>query len=135
MLILGPLGCFLLLCWHWCTSSSAVGATDRLRWRSRQHTTVSTRSAASHVPACLGHPSTAVPMQQQYGQQLGNAREHNETEMGQLPAIGEQQQIWLQPSAVQQRGAASASCDQSGRAKDFSNYLGSAVLSSISLSR
>ncbi|RLW11156.1 hypothetical protein DV515_00001634 [Chloebia gouldiae] len=27
-------------------------------------------------------------MQQQYWQQLGNARDYNETEMGQLPAIG-----------------------------------------------
>lgn len=79
---------------------------DRLRSGSRLHTTVSARSAAAHVPACLGHPSTAVPMQEQCWQQLGNTREHDETEMGQLPPIGEQKQIWLQPSAVQQRGAA-----------------------------
>lgn len=55
--------------------------------------------------------------------------------MGQLQAIGEQKQIWLQPSVVQQREAASASCDQGGWEKDFSDYLGSGVLASSSLLR
>lgn len=55
--------------------------------------------------------------------------------MGQLPTTGEQKQMWLQPSAVQQREAASASCDQGGWAKGFSDYSGSGVLASISLSR
>lgn len=94
--------------------SPAVWYPDRLSWGSTVHTTVSAKSAAAHVPACPGHPSTAVPMQEQCWQQLGNTTGENETEMGQLPAIGEQKQIWLQSSAVQQREAASASCQVVG---------------------
>lgn len=38
----GPLGCFLLLCWHWCVSSSAMGGTLTGSGR-----------AAEYAPRCL----------------------------------------------------------------------------------
>lgn len=85
-------------------------------------------------PADPRHPSAAVPLRSAAMlATAGRPYRGEQSKDGAATAIDEQRQGWLQPPAFQQRGAASASCHQGGRAKGSSGYLG--ILATVPLSR